>query len=298
VSRWKQLAAGLVLSCLAIGAAGGLDARAEGNRRVPVERATTEQKAIFVGNLVSRSVAARTIETKGDEAAKEKLAEAKSMVEDAKSEIASGNYANADSLLDDALRLVNTEARKLSESDTKHDRLVELYDRRHHAVSTFLSAYERVSGTRELSGSTQTQVQRIKALVTEAESFAAAGKLTEAIDALDEGYKMARGNIREIRDGETLTRSLNFATPADEYRYERDRNDSHIMLLRFAIAEKKPPPVRTKRIDQLHDQALELRQEADKMAESGKHDMAIERINLSTDTLLKAIRMSGIWIPG
>ena len=74
--------------------------------------------------------------------------------------------------------------------------------------------------------------------MAEARGLAQSGRLEEANVLLDRAYKNARGDIREMREGETLTRTLNFSSAVEEYRYEHDRNDSHVMLLKFAIAEK------------------------------------------------------------
>ena len=293
----RRLAATLLLAA-GLAAAGVPPAPAQDAPRVPVEQATTQQKAEFVGNLVTRSVAAKTIEDNGDDAAKASLARARALVAEARSELAAGRYEAANGMLDEALRLVNTEARKLSETEVKGERLHEAYDKRRNAVAIFLAAYERVASDKELSAATAAQVAEIRRLVRAAEDLAAAGKIGEANDILDRAYVAARGDIREMREGQTLVRSLNFETPEAEYRYEHDRNDSHIMLLQFAIAEKNPPETRRTRIEELRVQAMDLRAEAEAKAQAGDHTDAIGTLVGSTDVLLKAIRLSGLWVPG
>jgi hypothetical protein len=149
-----------------------------------------------------------------------------------------------------------------------------------------------------LSTATKTQVAEIRKAMREAEKLATSGSVDEANGVLERAYRAARGDIRELRDGKTLVRTLNFETPEAEYRYEHDRNDSHIMLLRFAISEKNPPKTRRIRIDALREQATGLRDKAESQAQTGDHAGAIETLARSTHSLLKAIRMSGIWIPG
>ena len=293
----RRLAATLLLAA-GLAAAGAPPALAQGAPRVPVEQATTQQKAEFVGNLVTRSVAAKTIEDKGDDAAKASLARARELVAEARFELTAGRYESANGMLDEALRLVNTEARKLSEAEVKGERLHEAYDKRRNAVAIFLAAYERVAGDKELSAATAAQVAEIRRLVRAAEDLAAADRIGEANDVLDRAYVAARGDIREMREGQTLVRSLDFETPEAEYRYEHDRNDSHVMLLQFAIAEKNPPETRRTRIDELRVQAMDLRAEAEAKAQAGDHADAIGALVGSTDVLLKAIRLSGLWVPG
>ena len=101
-----------------------------------------------------------------------------------------------------------------------------------------------------------------------------------------------------MREGKTLVRSLHFETAEAEYRYEHDRNDSHIVLLQFAIAEKNPPETRRARIEELRVQAADLRGQAEAKAQAGDHTGAIETLVDSTAVLLEAIRLSGVWVPG
>ncbi len=287
-----------LLPCLLLTMPASTPAVAQSAQRVPVEQVSTEQKAHFVENLVTRSVSAQTIEKSGDKGAELKLTEARSLVERAKDDLAKGKAEDANQKLDEALRLVNTEARRLSQSEVKGKRQQEEYERRHHAVLTFLAAYERVARVKQMSSGAKMQMARIRNLVKAAEDKARDGRMDDANDTLETAYRLARGDIREMRDGTTLTRSLNFASPEEEYRYEHDRNDSHIMLLQFAINEKSPPASRLIRIDRLREEAMAMREKAESKALSGKPVIAIEAIVRSTDTLLKAIRMSGVWVPG
>jgi len=266
--------------------------------RMPVDRAGTYQKIKFLNNLVSKSVAAETIEKSGDAVALSKLEEARTLVREAQVDLDAGRTEIADRKLNQSLSLVNAQTRRLSNGRAKRSRQREDYDRHLHTVETFLKAYERVAGEKEISAAAQTHVTEIREIVTKAKALAADGDLQAANASLLRAYRIARGDIRQMRQGKILTRSLDFKTSADEYRYERDRNDSHFMLLKFAIAEKKPPENFIVRIRQIEDQARQLRRAAEEQAQAGQHPKAIDIILRSTDELLRAIRMSGIYVPG
>ncbi len=271
---------------------------AQETQRLPVDQAGTEQKAKFLENLVTKSVSAQTIEDSGDAAALAGLQSSRALVNQAQVDLKSGNYEQANQKLDEALRLVNSEARRLSEGEVKGDRLQEAYNKRLLTVATFLKAYERVAVEKGGSGSASALTADIRSLVAEANGLAGSGQYEQANQVLDRAYKIARGDIREMREGETLTRSLNFANAQEEYEYEKNRNNSHVMLLKFAVSEKKPPQNYVDQIDKLRREATALRDRAEGQASSGQHPEAIATISKSTDTLLKAIRMSGIYIPG
>ena len=70
------------------------------------------------------------------------------------------------------------------------------------------------------------------------------------------------------------------------------------MLLKFAMSEKKPAPSMIGRITQHEGDARSIRNRAEQSAASGNFDGAIRELNDSTETLLKAIRMGGIFVPG
>ncbi len=271
---------------------------AEEPPRVPVDQRVTQQKAELLNRLVTRSVAAQRITESGDTEALAKLESARELVRAAESDLKAGNYVAANDKLDAALELVNSETRRLSEDEVAAASLQRTYERRLKTVQTFLAAYERVAGEKQPGAAAAAQVQEIKRLVGEAEALAAKGELQPGIDRLDRAYLTARGDIRELREGETLTRSLNFETAEAEYDYEKNRNDSHIMLLKFAISEQKPGAERMAAIERLRAAALALRSDGEQLAGAGDYAQAIRNLAQSTEDLLKAIRMSGIYIPG
>ncbi len=271
---------------------------AEEPPRVPVDQRVTQQKAELLNRLVTRSVAAQRITDSGDTEALAKLESARELVRAVESDLKAGNYVAANDKLDAALELVNSETRRLSEDEVAAASLQRTYERRLKTVQTFLAAYERVAGEKQPGAAAAAQVQEIKRLVGEAEVLAAKGELQPGIERLDRAYLTARGDIRELREGETLTRSLNFETAEAEYDYEKNRNDSHIMLLKFAIGEQKPSAQRMEAIERLRAAALALRSDGENLAGAGDYAQAIRNLAQSTEDLLKAIRMSGIYIPG
>jgi hypothetical protein len=273
-------------------------AASQQEQRVPVERQATAQKAVYVKNLVSKSATAETIETSGDAAAIEKLERARGLVAEAESDLAADRVAPADSKLNEAIALVNKEARRLSQGDVREAHLKKTYDRRFKAVTALLTAYERVAEEKNLSSATAAQVSTLTKKIEQAEKAASAGRLEEAKIILDEAYLATAGRLRGLREGDELTRSLKFETAAEEYDYEIDRNDSHIMLLQLALSQKKPAPSYVDRIENLKADAAKKRARAESMSAAGDYDSAIDALSKSTDSMLQAIRMGGLYIPG
>jgi hypothetical protein len=286
--RWLPITAAVLLA---------VSWPADAQQRVPTDPATTSQKAEFIGNLVSRSVSVNRIEESGDAAAMESLARARALVDQAKADLKGGAFEAANDKLDQALALVNSEVRRLSGDEVRGAHEHQMYDRRLKAVNTFLSAYERVAKEGS-SRAAARQAKAIRTLIGKAEGEAGNGRYEAAIEILDDAYVIARGDIRQMRQGKTLTRTLDFATAEEEYDYELGRNRSHFLLLQFALSEKTPAGSVVGRIDKNRKTAEGLRGGAEKKAAAGAYPEAIDMLNQSTGLLLKTIRMSGIFVPG
>ena len=270
---------------------------AAAQQRVPADPATTAQKAEFIGNLVSRSVSVDRIEQSGDAVAMASLARARALVDRAKADLKGGAFEAADDKLDQALALVNSEIRRLSGDEVRGAHEQRMYDRRLKAVNTFLAAYERVAKEGS-SRAAAKQAETIRTLIGQAEGEARSGRYDQALEILDDAYVIARGDIREMRQGKTLTRTLDFATAGEEYDYELGRNRSPFLLLQFALSEKTPAGSVVGRIEENRKTAEGLRGAAEKRAAADGYPEAIDLLNQSTNLLLKTIRMSGIFVPG
>jgi hypothetical protein len=292
-----SVSAAFAVALIAIVAGGG-GVLAQQSDRVPVDRKTTEQKATFVEHLVTKSVAVATIESSGDASAVANLEKARTLVTDARKELDGGDFKVANEILDEALAIVNKETRRLSKTRVGEKRTQEAYDRRLQSVKTFLEAYERVGGEENRTAAIDAEIKRINNLVGQAEAIAADGRIEEAKSVLDQAYLATRSNIKGLRQGTTLTRSLNFETAEEEYAYEIDRNESHFMLLNLALQRQPVAGSMMGRIDDLRGSAKQHRSGAESHAAKGAYAPAIDSLNQSTGALLKAIRMTGLFIPG
>lgn len=268
--------------------------------RLPASKPIVDQKRLLVENMAYRSTAAKTIAESGDAEAIAALEKAKNLIEEAKADASGEKYKEADEKLNQALKLINEQARRLTFNSADAERAKTIFERRRHAVETFLNAYQRVSSDPNANSS---QVPKEHAAwiadkLAEADALAAKGEHEKAQAPLESAYERTRELIRTMRAGQTLTRDLNFATPEEEYRYELKRNDSHFALLEFAIVEKNPQGSIVPRINESRDKARSVRGAAEAKAQTGDFPGAIAELNSSTQILLQAIRMSGIYVPG
>ncbi|PWC42089.1 hypothetical protein [Azospirillum sp. TSO22-1] len=271
---------------------------AQADKRVPVTPSTTEQKAKFVTNLVSHSVASKTIESSGDDAARKALANSRALVEAAKQDIANSKYEQADAKLNQAVDGVMTHSRRLSEGSVKADRAQEVYTSRVASVKALMDAYTRVADEKKQAGKAAERKAAIQQTLNEAEAMAAKGNKEGALVVVERAYTAVSKEVAALRDGDKLTKTLKFDSPADEYVYEIDRNDSHFFLLKLTISEKNPDPMILKQVEDLRGKAQGIRNDAEARAKKNDHKKAIDELGQSTDILIRALRMAGAYIPG
>lgn len=124
--------------------------------------------------------------------------------------------------------------------------------------------------------------------IAEAHQLAKDGQYPSAITTLDRAYLALKLGITEIRGGQEIKASKDFATAADEYRYERERNDDYAQLIGGLI--DRSPQAAWSENRQL---SLRKRQTADQAAQNGDWAQALERIGESTVELKKILRSAG-----
>jgi len=169
------------------------------------------------------------------------------------------------------------------------------FDARLESARALLAAQQRITQEKGSAPEASTATRRIEALVADAERRAAAGRLDEAKTLVDRAYLMARVSIESLRRGDTLVRSLKFASPREEYDYEVDRNDTHRMLIQLLLAERKDG---APQMQGFVERSAAQRQQAEAAARRGDFAAAIKLLEDATRELVRAIRAGGVYIPG
>lgn len=247
-----------------------------------------------VGKLLESSSAARQIDSsKAPEAmqrrdrARELHGAAKAALEQNNLEKASALLAESRSTFFDAVRFAAPE--EVSAKKLENDYLLRL-----ESVQALLGAYKRVSDEKSAKGVSETVVQIEKSMATAA-VLAQERKFKEARAEIDRGYLVAKAGLTSLRSGDTLVRSLNFANKEEEYHYEIDRNNTHQMLIKVLVDDKKASG---EMVQAYLSKGQALRIKADDAASRKAYDEAVKLLEESTAELVRAIRNAGIYIPG
>ena len=260
-----------------------------------VDRESLISNMESVGKLLESSSAARQIESSKTAIALEQQVKARDIYAKAKAALAADDLPRASQLLSEARNTFFGAVRLAAPEEVSASKLESDYKARLESVNALLAAYKRVAT--EKSGAAKgvpETVAQIDVGVAAAAKLAQASKFKEGRVELDRVYLIAKAGISSLRSGDTLVRSLNFATKEEEYVYEVDRNNTHQMLIEVLASEKRSDSM----VQKFIAAAKVLRTEADTAGQRKDFVNGIRLLEESTAELVRAIRGAGIYIPG
>ncbi|MBL0148842.1 MAG: hypothetical protein IPP87_09065 [Ideonella sp.] len=263
----------------------------------PLSREQVERRLSSNTTLIEQSSASRQIDSSGNVDALDQRDRARALHLRARSALVEGDLVQANRLSDAAARTM-MEAVRLASPDQINDRKDRNdFETRMNATRALIDALKRVATEKGAGARNAELVQRIEGLVGDAQKQAAAGRVPDARRLLDQAYGASRAAIGSLRGGDTLVRTLNFATKQEEYAYEIDRNDTHRMLVQVLLQDR-----RSVAADAMVDKALQasaqLRRQAEEQAARRDYDAGVRTLEESTRELVRAIRGAGVFIPG
>ncbi len=275
----------------AVGAAGRMQAKEP-------DRIQLERRFESVGTLIEKSSGARQIEDSGVAAALSRRDEARAAYQEARAVYAASDLVKASELLSgasmmmfEAVRLAASEAvvAKKNQAD---------FAAKLKSVTALLEAHNRIATEKGTGAAGKESTLQIEKLLAEADRQAAANDLDTARKTLEQAYLLTKASVSSMRTGDTLVRSLNFATKAEEYHYEIDRNDTHQMLVKVLLGDRPVGAQMSENVRAFLENAGTLRGKAEAAAARSDFEQGIALLEQSTAELVRAIRMSGVFIPG
>jgi len=252
---------------------------------------------VTVDKLIHHSSAATQVLASGNEAAKAKHKEAETLYQRAVAAAGAGRTDAANDLLTQTKQTMIEAVQLAGRESVVNEKKRADFTKRLESVEALLAAYDRVRAEKEQKGAHDLTGSQVRDNVERAQEHLTAGRVEEARTVLDEAYLVVKLGIERLRAGDTLVRSLHFASKEEEYRYELDRNDTHRMLVELLLKEKLHTSETGQIVLPLLDRATELRQQAEAAAAASRYESAVTMLEQSTAELVHAIRAAGIYIP-
>jgi len=273
-------------------------APAPGQGPATVDRARLEARLAAVGVLIDQSSAARQIESSGDSRAIDLRNRARETYLQAGAAFRAGDLERASRLLPQASARMFEAVRLAAPEQVTADKLRSDFEARLESVRSLHAAQRRIAAEKPGTPGAREAAASVERLTVEARELAAADRIQEARQRLDQAYYVAKAAIGSMRGGDTLVRSLQFATREEEFRYELDRNDTHRMLIRMLLDDRRTNASVDAMVRRSLDRAAQLREQADDASSKGEFQGAVKLLEESTGELVRAIRGAGVFIPG
>ena len=261
-------------------------------------QAQTDTRVTFINKLLTTSSGAQQINKSSNPEAKALHQDALELYRQAQEETNLGNSAKASALIDQSAKKMFQAIRMATPSSLGNSKLKNDFNKRKESINTLRSAFDRIADENKGCECKEKTNAQITEITTTAEKLMDDGKTVKARTELDKAYQLLKVSIESLRGGQTLVRSLDFATPKEEYHYEIDRNDTHNMLVKLLLEDKKVSDYTSEKVAEFTEAAKSLRTDAEKSALSDKYEDAIKLLEDSTKQLVRAIRSAGIYIPG
>ncbi|MCC7114991.1 MAG: hypothetical protein IT520_11465 [Burkholderiales bacterium] len=256
-----------------------------------------ERRLASVQTLITTSSGARQIAASGVAAAATRHAEARRLYEQARTAAAAGDAAGASKLLDASSKSMFEAVRLAAPESVVAEKQRADFEARFESTKALLEAQKRIAA--EKGGGAPAEVtSKIEGLLVSARRSAGAGDYAAARTALDQAYVASKAAIGSLRGGDTLVRSLNFASKEEEYHYELDRNDTHRMLVDVLTKGKTVSAATETMIRDALAESGRLRGIAETQAAQREFERGIGTLEDSTRALVRAIRAAGVFIPG
>lgn len=256
-----------------------------------------DSRVNFLDKLLSSSTGAKQVLQSDDPEVKALHQKAKDLLTQGRSEFDKGNNKKGSALLDESAKTMFSAIRLATPKAAGKVKEKRDYEKEKSSVMALQKAYTRVSDEKNYKGKEQINA-KVDHFIDIADNLSERAQYVEAKTELDKAYQLLKISIEAIRGGETLVRSLDFASEEEEYHYELDRNDTHSMLVQLLVADKGVSEYTQTQVDKFTSLAQSLREEAEKSAHEGAFKDAIMMLEQSTKQLVRAIRSAGIFIPG
>ena len=262
------------------------------------DREVRAKKLNSLGELISKSSVSRQIAASSNEAALQQYKQAQSLHEQAIAANNSGKFEESDRLLSQAKKALFEAARLSIPKGANKEKEKSRYDFLKRSIGALLEAFQRISTEKGKGKQAEAIATDTRNLMKQADQQYAAGHGKEGTALLAKAMQGIDGAIKEMRSGDTLTRTLSFSTPKEEYLYEVERNNTHLMLVDAYKGEMADDENKRNKVEEHLRLSMEFRAKAEEMAAKDRYQDAVREMESSTLNIIRAIRALGVFIPG
>lgn len=240
-----------------------------------------------VGNLLLKSSAAKKVQSSDNSEAKALYQETKAIYEKAQN---ASDPEEIKSLLDQVVKNMVKVGKLADGGEAVGEKLKHDFEKRLESIKALLTAQETVANEKSDNDAAKVR-QTVNALVADAQSQYQVADYKHGRDILDQAYELLKTSIEQMRGGDVLVNSLNFATPEEEFAYYQTKTSSQLKALNMfqARATKESKQRMLASIDKAARKFIE---DATALEQQGEHDEAVKLMERALTRLQSGLMMA------
>ncbi len=280
----KTLLAAVILFVLSSTAAAG---------QRELDDRTVLQKLAVLDQYFASPIAARVAASDASGVAAA-LARTRGLMVDARDALDASDIAGADDLVDAALQELSAASRlanrKALPPALHRARFEELYA----GVRTFRQPLEAALKTRPVARAVLMQVATLDAELSRAAKLAEMSNYEKANEVLLDVYETVASGLSTLHKSETLIYRLEFATPADEFNYEKKRYQTQETLAHLVLEKGSAAAGTRKLVERYISNGKKAREAAETQVAANDYAAAIAEMEQANDLLTRGLAMLGL----
>jgi hypothetical protein len=296
---FRRVAAILAL-CLAQAAHAEAPAQQNSGGAIPLGLA---QKQAFARGLVEDAAVAGRIRDSRDAEAEQLLTLAQDSYKGALAAMGGGDFAGAEKLLNDCMAAMGRARRRAPDVAAMAAKQRADYQKLLESVASLQKSYlgyqkrAKPPETSAGAGANERANTDAAGLVETAKAQAAENHLSEALQTMGKAEQMLKSALGRMLGATVVNYTQKFASLAEEYAFESERNRSLMELIPVAIEELRPSEDARQTMDSLIEQDRAAADLAEQYAQLSDYDKASANMRAATGYLQFALTAAGLVMP-
>lgn len=256
-------------------------------------RDIVQKRLDLVESYLNSKTALKISEGDNDQA-KQFLAKAQQFFEQAGKSMATGDLDQSAENVDQSIRAFSAAGAANTNRENSTEQIINANKATRSEIDAYLQAFRAVLAEKGPAMAGLLGQQQVADLMALAEKSQAAGDHKGAAASLNQAKQLIVVALTKIRSNETVVYTLEFQTPADEYRYETERYQEYLSLGEQIINGSELEQSRKLMFGKLREKSEQSHQEAVSLATRGDYEAAITQMEAALKKLVQGLQLLGL----
>ena len=241
-----------------------------------------------------KSKTATKIEESGNAEAIQLLEKARQLLDKGKQELEQGNFAAAKQQLSLSIQTFTAAGAANKGSQDSSKKLVSEVSSLQSEIDAYLVSFRSALEEKGPSMSGLLDQQYVESLMASSQQSKSSGDYQSAISNLTKAKNLVVDALIKIRNNETVVYTVEFQTPADEFRYEQERFNEYTSLSDTLLEKDEFSEGKIKLFQMQKKAGQQISEEAETLANQGDFESAISRMEDAVKKMVQGLRVLGI----